>query len=295
MVHYEPVKVTINAPGLTDIILDVVIRHHGLHNSIVSDWDLVFTLKFWSLLCYFLGIKQRLSTAFHPQTDSQTKRENSTMEVYLRVFVNFEQDDYARLLPIAEFSYNNAKNTSTGYTSFELNCEFHPQASYKKNVNPRSQSKSVDELATELRELMVVCKENLQYTQELQKQYHDKHAKPRSYTPGDKVWLNSKYIKTKRNWKLKTKSFGPFRILYLVGKQPYKLELPKKWKIHDVFHVSLLEQDITKKERVDETTSRLEFKSDGNGEEYKVKAICNSAVYARESEGHLLSLYYLVL
>ena len=65
-VYYEPVKVTIDAPGLAKIIIDIVIRHHGLPNSIVSNRGLVFTSTFWSSLCYFLGIKRRLSTAFHP-------------------------------------------------------------------------------------------------------------------------------------------------------------------------------------------------------------------------------------
>ena len=73
MVHYELVKVTIDAPGLAEVILNMVVRHHGLLNSIVSDRGLLFTSKFWSSLCYFLGIKRRLSTAFHPQTDGQTE------------------------------------------------------------------------------------------------------------------------------------------------------------------------------------------------------------------------------
>ncbi len=98
---------------------------------------------------------------------------------------------------MAEFAYNKVKNASTGHTSFELNCGFHPQAFYKEDVDLHSQSKSGDELATELRELIAVCRENLQHAQELQKRYHDKHAKPISYAPGEKVWLNSKYIKTK--------------------------------------------------------------------------------------------------
>ncbi len=74
---------------------------------------------------------------------------------------------------------------------------------------------------------MTICRDNLQYAQELQKHYHDKHAKPTSYAPGEKAWLNSKYIKTKRNRKLEAKFFGPFRVLHQVGKQAYKLELPK--------------------------------------------------------------------
>ncbi len=141
---------------------------------------------------------------------------------------------------------------------------------------------------------MAVCKENLKHAQELQKRYHDKHAKPKSYAPGDNVWLNSKYIKTKRNRKLEAKFFGPFRVLHPVGKQAYKIELAKKSGIHDVFYVSLLEQDTTRKGRVDETISRLEFETDGKGEEYEVEAICNNAVYAKESEGHLPGFYYLV-
>ncbi len=83
------------------------------------------------------------------------------MEVYLQAFVNFEQDDWTRLLSIAEFAYNNAKNTSTGHTPFELNCGYYPQASYEEDVDPCSQSKSADELVTKVRELMTVCKENL--------------------------------------------------------------------------------------------------------------------------------------
>ena len=57
---------------------------------------------------------------------------------------------------------------------------------------------------------MTVCRENLHHAQELQKRAHDKGVKPRSYAPGDKVWLNSKYIKTKQNRKLEAKFFGPF-------------------------------------------------------------------------------------
>ncbi len=70
---------------------------------------------------------------------------------------------------MAEFAYNNAKNASTGHKLFEWYCGSLPQASDKKDVNPRSLSKSANELATKLRKLMVVCRENFQYAQELQK------------------------------------------------------------------------------------------------------------------------------
>ena len=75
---------------------------------------------------------------------------------------------------------------------------------------------------------MIVCRENLHHAQEIQKQAHDKEVKSRSYAPGKKVWLNNKYIKTMRNWKLEAKFFGLFRVLHLVEKKTYKLELSKK-------------------------------------------------------------------
>ena len=93
MVYYKPVKVTIDTLGLAKVILDVVVLHHGLPNSIVINRGKLFTLKFWSLLCYFFGIKWRLSTTFQPQVDTQTKWQNSTMEAYLRAFINFEQNN----------------------------------------------------------------------------------------------------------------------------------------------------------------------------------------------------------
>ena len=218
IVYYEPVKVIIDTPGLAEVIINVLVWYHGLPDLIVTNRGFLFTPKFWSSLGYFLGVKQRLLTAFHPQTDGQTERQNITMKAYLRAFVNFEQNDWARLLPMAKFAYNNFKNASTGHTLFELNCGYHLWMSYKEDIDPHSQSKSVDELLAELRELIIDCQENLHYAQELQKRGHNKGVKPWSYASSNKVWLNSKYIKTKHNRKLETKFFGPFRVLHPVRK-----------------------------------------------------------------------------
>ena len=70
MIYYEPVKITFDALGLAKVILNVIFQHHGLPDSIINNRSLLFISKFWSLLSYFLGIKQRFSTAFYAQTDS---------------------------------------------------------------------------------------------------------------------------------------------------------------------------------------------------------------------------------
>ena len=65
---------------------------------------------------------------------------------------------------------------------------------------------------------MAVCQQNLHHAHELQKQAYDKTVKPQSYATGDKVWLNSKHLRTKRNRKLEAKFFGFFWVLHPIGK-----------------------------------------------------------------------------
>ena len=90
MVYYKLVKSTIDALGLVEVIINVVIWHHGLPDSIVTSKGFLFISKFWLLLCHFFGIKRRLSTTFYPQTDSQTEWWNNTIKAYFWAFVNFE-------------------------------------------------------------------------------------------------------------------------------------------------------------------------------------------------------------
>ena len=130
---------------------------------------------------------------------------------------------------------------------FELNFRYYFQVSYEEDINPRFKSKLAVKLLAKLQKLITVCCKNFYYAQELQKKADNKGTKPKNYAPGNKIWLNSKYIKIKQNQKLEDKFFKSFRVLHLVSKQAYKLKLPKKWKIHKVFHVLLLEQNTTRK------------------------------------------------
>ena len=98
---------------------------------------------------------------------------------------------------MAQFVYNNAKNASTGHTPFELNCGYHPCIFFEEDTNLCAQSKKADELLAELQELRTVCWENVHHAQEFQNRASNKGVKPKSYTPDDKIWWNSKYIKTK--------------------------------------------------------------------------------------------------
>ena len=112
MAHFSPIKTTADAPDVARVFLRDVYRLHGLPSDIVSDRDKVFTSSFWRHMLTLLDVKPNMSTAFHPQTDGQTERVNQVLEQYLRVFCNYQQDDWQKLLPFAEFAYNNSLHRS---------------------------------------------------------------------------------------------------------------------------------------------------------------------------------------
>ena len=89
------------------------------------------------------------------------------MKAYLQDFIKSKQNNWAELLPIVEFAYNNIKNASISYTLFELNCKYHFCIFYKKNFYPHSKSKTTEELFFKLWKLITNCQQNFYHAQEL--------------------------------------------------------------------------------------------------------------------------------
>ena len=79
------------------------------------------------------------------------------MEAYLRASINFKQNNWAQLLLMVEFAYNNTKNASTGFTPFKFNCKYHLYVSYKEDLDLYSQSKTAEELFSKLQSLIAAC------------------------------------------------------------------------------------------------------------------------------------------
>ena len=113
MALFIPTTKSMAAPNVASLFLQ-----HGLPDTLVSDWDPVFTSHFWRRLLELCGIRANRSTAFHPQTDGQTARLNSVLEKYLRIYTDYQQPDKTNLLPIAKSSYNNSKHSATTLSLF---------------------------------------------------------------------------------------------------------------------------------------------------------------------------------
>ena len=118
--HFLPVNTTITAEGSARQFRDNVWKLHGLPTHIISDHGTQFTTEFTTEVYWLLGITLAKTTAYHPQADGQTERVNQELEQYLRLFVSERQDDWADLLSMAEFQYNNHIHLSTQQTPFLL-------------------------------------------------------------------------------------------------------------------------------------------------------------------------------
>jgi len=260
-------------------------RLHGLSTDIVSDRDSRFTSEVWQEFLSLLGIRPRMSTAFHTQTDGQTERLNQTIESYLRAFVGQEQDDWVRLLPMAEFSYNNSVTTGNGISPFYANYGFHP-----RTLNPPEESEEpVNPASTVyahwMKAIQDEARKGLEAAQERMRRYTDPARKESpAYQVGDLVMLNGRNIKTRRpSKKLNHKNHGPFQIEKIISPFAVCLTLPRKWKIHNVFHMSLLEPYRTSEHRSPPDPTKVLREADDieQSQEYDVEEVMSARKQGR--------------
>ena len=240
MVHLTPTNVTLTSQGLARLYLDHVWKLHGMPKKVISDRGPQFASEFMKELHNILGVESALSTAHHPQTDGQTERVNQDVEQYLRTFCHHDQDDWVDLLSVAEYAYNNRVHSATGFSPFFMNYGRHPWASFEPARG--SHVESVNVFADRMKSTFDIAQKSLQQASDDMKRYADAHRRDSpKYQVGDMVWLEGTYITTVRpSKKLDDRRYGPFKIVKIISPTAYRLDLPPRWTIHPVVHVSLL-------------------------------------------------------
>jgi hypothetical protein len=222
-------------------LCDKVFRHHGMPKTIISDRDKLFTSNYWATLMSAIGIQQKLSTSFHPETDGQTERTNRTLKQYLRIYCNYQQDNWVSLLPMAQLAHNNKQSEATGHTPFFANHGRHPNLFERTLPGPKAEralTKTAD-----MKNTYDKMRESIKRAQDSSIQHANKKRKTApQLKKGDKVYLLTSNFRTKRpNKGLDHVKVGPFLIAKKNGPVTYTLDLPKDSKIHPRFHVKRLE------------------------------------------------------
>jgi len=138
-----------------------------------------------------LGIKSKLLTVFHPQTDGQTERVNQELEQYLRMFIDHRQEQWPEWLGTAEFAYNNKMHSSTKMSPFKANYGQDPRIGFEGRKKGKYQG--VEKFVEKMKEIQEEVKAALGKTQEEMKKYVDrKRAEVNDYKVGDLVMLSTK-------------------------------------------------------------------------------------------------------
>jgi hypothetical protein len=217
-----------------------VVRLHGVPDFIVSDRDPRFTSNFWTALWKELGTKLKMSTAYHPQTDGQTERANRTLEDMLRAYVDYHGDDWDEKLTAVEIAVNNSTQSSTGFTPYYLNSGQHPHLPLAR-VASVSNTPAAQALLQQLGDAMAVAKQRLLEAQQSQAMYANRHRRDVTFNVGDEVWLSTANLNLhEHSRKVTGRWAGPFIIDEVKSPVTYRLRLPTHWRIHDMFHASLL-------------------------------------------------------
>ena len=255
-----------------------VFSKHGVPEHVTSDRSPEFVSHFFRSLGKALDMTLHFTSGYHPEGDGQTERTNQTLEQYLHIFCNYQQDNWNTLLPLAEFAYNNTPSATTGISPFFASKGYHPNltihpewdlvSSHAKNLVV-----NLDELHQELKATIL----------EAQKCYQTLADSKWMILPpfiiGQQAFVKAKFFRTTRpSKKLSDKFLGPFKILAKQGSHAYTLHLPNTiHRVHPVFHVSMLEPAIPKE--IPNRTSSPPPPIEVQGElEYEIAEVLDSKI-----------------
>ncbi len=227
-------KKTTTAPVLMYIILQELVNNHELSKKFIINRDKLFTSKFWETLTAELEINHKMSTAYHSQTDRQSKQMNQMIETYLRHYVNKNQNNWVQLLLTAQFVYNNTQNETTEETPFWANYEYNLKVWWELRAHRSQSQKAILDIA-EIKKL------HKDLTNRIQQQT-EQTTEVKPFVIKERVYLRTNNIHVKwRSKKLNNKSIEPFKIKRNIKGLSYELDLLKKMWIHSIFHAFMLQ------------------------------------------------------
>ena len=196
------------AYSTAELFRDHVWCQHGLPSTVVSDHGLVFASNFLGELYKLLGIKRKMSTAFHPQTDRQTERLNHEINQYLRTYVNDRQNNWAKWIKIAQFIWNNTVSEVTTDSPFGITQSYSPHM----GIEP---TETVAPVAKDFALIFNKVVEALEKAKLSMKVQADKHQNPTlDYKVNQQVWLSTDNLRMLNHTskKLMEKWIGPYEV-----------------------------------------------------------------------------------
>lgn len=277
-----PCHKTTTAKQMAQLFVDHILRWVGLPDTIVSDRGGQFVSEFWTCLCKILGVKQKLSTAHHPQTDGQSEIANQYMAQRLRPYVNYNQDDWSDYLALIDLAAATLPQDTTQASPFFVERGYEPRVSFDWDFDKETPDADAHAWAARMQTIWDDTRERIAVSQERQRTQANKHRRPATFEAQDWVYVTAK------NWnlgrpskKLGDQCCGPFKILAREG-NAYRLELPASMKVHPVFSPDKLRRAAKTKPLEGQLLDPApEIEIDGH-DEWEVEQIQDSRLHYRK-------------
>ncbi|CAF4574824.1 unnamed protein product, partial [Rotaria sp. Silwood2] len=204
-----------------------IISKFGTPKCILTDNGTHFTSTLMNELIKQIGTTHLYSTPYHPQTNGQVERYNSTMDAKIAALSNLRKTDWDDQLPFVTFNYNASIHTSTKQIPFEMMYGRSPVLPFDHqdtNVTLSHDSEHVRKLRQFLSQLNEQAKIHITKNQERYKQRYDENRSDPSYSIGDLVLVKTLHIRSKFD----TRYEGPFRIIQIITPKTFIVQHVKK-------------------------------------------------------------------
>lgn len=255
-IRIVPTKSNLTAEELAVVFFDNWYCENGLPSDIVCDRDKLFVSRFWRALTKLTGVKLKMSSSYHPETDGSSERSNKTVNQMLRYHVRRNQKGWARALPRIRFQIMNTRNASTGFSGFQLLMGRSPRVIppiIPSNLPPDLQdaAKSAADVLSRLNDDVAQARDNLMLAKITQAHnVSTTRAPDPQYKVGDWVMLstaNRRHEYKKKGEKRAAKFFprwdGPFCVTKCnTEASTYTLDLPTD--AYPTFHVAQLKRHL---------------------------------------------------
>src|SRR5260221_8068117 len=212
----------VDAPQVAWLFLIHVFSKHRVPVHITSDRGSEFISHFFCSLGKLLQMRLHFTSGYHLEGDRQTEHTNQVLEQYLWTYMNYQQDNWAMLLLMAKFAYNNAMNMTMGVSPFFMNKGYHPE--FTADLQANTSSAKMQTFVADLECIQAELKENIAQAQQRHWKNVDKHrAEAPELEVSNQAYVKVKFFRTRWPSKnLSEKNLGPFDI---IGK-PGTLSIP---------------------------------------------------------------------